>query len=130
MKKFVADTNIFLRFLLNDIPSQANESERYFKQAMEKEIEILVFSITIFEVIFSLGKYYGKTKKEIIELTKTIVSAPFLKVEDKEVFLEALKRYRNFNMSFVDIFIYCKTEIVNGNILSFDKHFKSLTQEK
>lgn len=126
MKKFVADTNIFLRFLLNDIPSQANKSERYFKQATEGKIEILVFPITIFEIVFSLGKYYGKTKNEIIELTKTIVSAPHLKVEDKEVFLEALKKYQNFNMSFVDIFIFCKAEIANGSILSFDKHFEKL----
>lgn len=126
MKKFVADTNIFLRFLLNDVPGQANESEGYFKQAAEGEIEILVFPITIFEVVFSLGKYYGKTKKEVVELTKTIVSAPFLRVEDREVFLEALKKYQSFDMSFVDIFIYCKAENVNGGMLSFDKHFEKL----
>lgn len=126
MKKFVADTNIFLRFLLNDVLSQANESERYFKQAAEGEIEILVFPITIFEIVFSLGKYYGKTKNEVVGLTKTIVSAPFLRVEDREVFLEALKKYQSFDMSFVDIFIYCKAESVNGDMLSFDKHFEKL----
>lgn len=130
MKKFIADTNIFLRFLLNDIPSQADESERYFKQAAEGKIEILVFPITIFEIVFSFEKFYGKTKKEAAELAKTVVSAPYLKIEDKEVFIEALKKYQDSNVSLVDAFLFYKAEAMNGDVLSFDKDFVRLEKKQ
>lgn len=126
MKKLIADTNIFLRFLQNDVPSQANEAEKYFELAAKGEIEIQVFSIVIFEIVFGLEKFYGKTKKEAAELVKKVVAAPYLKVEDKEVFIEALRKYQKFNASLVDIFLFYKAEAAGGTILSFDKHFKRL----
>lgn len=126
MKKLIADTNIFLRFLQNDVPSQANEAEKYFELASKGEIEIQVFSIVIFEIVFGLEKFYGKSKNEAAELVKKIVAAPYLKVEDKEVFIDALRKYQNFNASLVDIFLFCKAEAMNGSVLSFDKHFEKL----
>ena len=33
MKRFLLDTNVFLRVLLNDLPSQADQVEKFIKEA-------------------------------------------------------------------------------------------------
>ena len=40
MRSVIPDANIFLRFILNDIPSQVKKTELLFNQAKKSEIEI------------------------------------------------------------------------------------------
>ena len=42
MKTFVVDTNIILRFLLNDIPKQTEEVKKQIKLAKEGKIELII----------------------------------------------------------------------------------------
>jgi hypothetical protein len=40
MKEVIVDTNVFLRFLLNDIPEQKRQGEKLFKQAKTRKVAI------------------------------------------------------------------------------------------
>jgi len=126
VKILFADTNIFLRFLLGDIPSQAERAKRYFENAKKGKINLVVCQIVIFEIAFALEKLYSYSKKDIINSIKTIATMPYLKVEDKAVFLETLNLYGRKNIDFVDAFLFCKAKNQGGEVLSFDKDFRKL----
>lgn len=126
MKSIVPDANIFLRFLLNEIPSQVKKAEIIFGQAKKKEIEIIVPQIVIFEVHFTLDKYYKFDKKDITEKLRSLLSVDFFKINDQTIFLKALDLWVTKNISFSDAFLISFCEENNGELFTFDKKLNKL----
>ena len=67
MKIYYVDTNVFLRFLLNDIPAQYAIVEELFNKAKNEKVKLVVPQIIIFEIQFVLATLYHLSKPEIIE---------------------------------------------------------------
>ena len=51
MTRLITDTNVFLRFLLNDNTQQYKQATNIFRKAKEKKIELIVPQIIIFEIL-------------------------------------------------------------------------------
>lgn len=124
MKQFIVDTNAILRFFLNDIPTQQKAIEKLFQRAKRSEITLLVPQIVVFELNFILDKYYRFNKEKIINTLKPLVSADYLEVESKEVFIPALTLYDNSTASFVDCFLLCRAKLEKAKLYTFDKKLK------
>lgn len=121
MESLILDTNIFLRFLLDDIPSQTKKATEVLIKAKSKRLKIFVPQIIIFEIHFALDKYYKFPKTEVIEQVRTLLSTSYLDIEDRLVFQEALEVYKNKNIDFVDCFLICKAKENNSTLVTFDK---------
>lgn len=121
MKSVVVDTNAFLRFLLNDIPGQADKVAWLFNQAKLRRLNIWVPQIVIFEVMFALEKYYKFPKGQVIDKMKTILSSSYLKIQDAPVFREALILFEVKNVDFVDCFLLCSAQEKEAEFFTFDK---------
>lgn len=119
--KLIVDTNTFLRFLLNDIPSQANLAEELFKSAQNNKKKLLVPQIIIFEVVFALEKYYGFPKQDVIDKIKIILAMDYLKIEDDDIFKDALMLFEGRNISLTDCFLISFAKAKEASIFSFDK---------
>ena len=126
MKFIIPDANIFLRFLLNDVPSQVTKTETIFKQAKKKEIELIVPQIIIFEIHFTLEKYYKFSKKVIRDKLKSILSADLFRIEEKTIFLKALDLWFSKNISFPDAFLISFCDEKNGELFTFDNKLNKL----
>lgn len=126
MKLVIADTNAFLRFLLNDVPQQVKKFEKILEQAKKSEIILIVPQIIIFELNFTLSKYYLLPKKDIIEKLQQIMKTPYFKIQDIEIFREAIKIYSKSNLSLVDCFIYYCSQAWKADLFTFDKDLKKL----
>lgn len=121
MKRVIADTNVFLRFLLNDVPQQADKAERLFIKAKKGNLELYIPQIVIFEIYFALEKYYSWSKEDIIEKLKTLITSKHFVIPEREIFTKALEIYKNKNISFVDSFIVSFSQLKDHEIFSFDK---------
>lgn len=128
MRTVLIDSNFLLRFLLNDIPSQAEETTRYLERAERREIKILVPQIVIFEIAFVLMKVYKLKKVEVIKLIKTLVSNPYLEVPERRIILEGLNLYAEKNVDFIDCYLFCLAKDKKAEVLSFDKDLKKLSR--
>ena len=120
-RSIIPDTNIFLRFILKDVPSQARIAKKLFRDAEAGKINIFVPQIIIFEIQFILNKYYLLSRKLVAEKLEKIVLAPFYFVQDRQSLLAAIGIYREKNISFVDSFLKAICENKNFKLLSFDK---------
>lgn len=124
MEKVVADANVFLRFLLNDVPEQANETAELLKRAKSGKIRIHVPQIVIFEIFFALDKFYKFPKQQIVDKVGTILSSPFLEVQNTEIFQTALLFYNEKNLDFVDCFLLCFCKDSGMKLFTFDKNLQ------
>ena len=129
MDKWVLDTNGFLRFLLNDIPKQAEEVNKLLVKAKARKIEIYVPQIIIFEIEFALDKYYKFPKAEIIDKLGVLFATPYLKIQDVNVFQETLEVFSNNNVDFVDCFILSTAKSKKASFFTFDKNLQKLVNE-
>lgn len=128
MKKCVLDTNAFLRLFLNDIPAQANLVENLLKKAKNAEITIYLPQIIIFEIAYALDKYYKFPKEEVIQKLKSIIVSPYLKVQNREVFKETVRTYKNQTISLSDCFISQFAKYKDCELFTFDKKLKKLSK--
>lgn len=65
------DTNALLRYIVGDIPEQADAVERLLRQAGG---QLAVADIAIIEVVFVLNLYYGMSRGEVAEALRMIMN--------------------------------------------------------
>lgn len=99
-----ADTNLFLRFLTNDVPPQADAVERLFRVAAAGDVVLLVTGLTIAEIVWTLESYYGLAKAEIQGKVLAILNTPGVEVSEADVLLQAVDWYVQKNVDFIDAY--------------------------
>lgn len=128
MSTLLIDTNIILRFLLKDIPSQFKEAQKLFIEAKKDKIELIIPQIVIFEISFVLERQLRFSKVSSIEKLESILSADYLKVQDKDIFNLALTFYKKFNISLPDCFLIAESQITEVPLFTFDKDLTKLSK--
>lgn len=126
MFSVVADTNVFLRFLTNDIPSHAQSIEKRFKEAQEGKLRLFVFPITVVEILFQLENWYKFSRQKAVEKLILLFSPSWIEVEDKDSVFEAFALFKESKIDFVDILTFSMAKKRNAQILSFDKDYDKL----
>lgn len=126
MKSFLADSNIFIRVFIQDNPIQTKESLKYLEDAKNGKIKIKILSEIVPEIEYVLRKVYKLDKTEIIQDLETICSTSYIHIDNKNIWLKALKIYKNNNIDLIDAFLYQNKLEKNMKILSFDKDFKKI----
>jgi predicted nucleic-acid-binding protein len=121
VKEFLLDTNYILRYLLNDIPSQADIVEAYLKQARKGLILIYVPILTFVEAGFILKSVYKFEKNLILDRITHFAKIPFLLIEKKEILHYAISLFREKNISFIDSLFVAESKITGKILLTFDK---------
>jgi predicted nucleic-acid-binding protein len=124
-----ADTNLFLRYLTNDIPEQAGAFELLLQKAAKGEMVFVTNNLVIAEIVWTLESYYRLSKEDIRDKVLAILNTPGLEVTDNETILQATYWYADKNVDFIDAFN--ASWILNQgveSICTFDrKHFVRLT---
>lgn len=124
-KKYFADTNLFLRYLTNDVPAQAEQVEAILHLAKQGQLTLVLNSWVIAEIIWTLESFYGMRKDEIQECIFAICNTPGLQIENEGRILQAVLWYVEKNVDFIDA-LNAAWMIETGieRVVTFDqKHF-------
>lgn len=119
------DTNLFLRYLTNDVPAQADSVESLLQRATKGKINLITTSIVIAEIVWTLESYYELDKREIQDMVLGILNTDGLEVIDADLILQAIVPYAEKNVDFIDAFnaAWMVKNDVN-KVYTFDqKHF-------
>ena len=124
----ILDTNILVRFLVEDVVTQVKLIEELFKDADKDSLVIpdLVFA----ETVWVLQSFYKKEKIEVIEKMKILAEYEKFKL-NRKLIKETLDIYSRENISFVDAYL-CALVLVKENefIYSFDQRLKKIAGVK
>ncbi|PIS23080.1 hypothetical protein COT49_02005 [candidate division WWE3 bacterium CG08_land_8_20_14_0_20_40_13] len=126
-KKTLVDTNVILRFLLNDNPNQAQEAEDLFEKAENNQLEIP--DIIIAELIFVLLSVYKLSRRDIVEKIRAVVEHPKFMV-NKKIINFALDEFLSKNISFVDGYLVALAKTRRGiDLFTFDKKLMNVLKK-
>lgn len=126
MKTVLVDANLLLRFLTNDVATQAQRAEKRFKEAERGALNLVVLPLTIVEVVFHLAHWYHLEKEEIYTKLLTLFTPEWMQVEHKAAVFDALRIFAKRNIDFVDALLWSMANQDERGILSFDKDFDTL----
>ncbi len=98
------DTNYFLRFLINDVPDQAESVSDFFKDSLRDNTELFTSELVIFELCWVLQSSLGKKKSELIVILKKILDMSFIVLEKREYLQEALVLFADTTLEFEDCY--------------------------
>ncbi len=128
MKKVFIDTNVFMRYLVNDIPDQADKVERLFDLAEQDKLRLLTGPPVFFEIAWTLKSFYKQSRTEIYECLTSIIGIYGLEILDIDILEEALEMYKNTSADFSDAYIAVSAQKnIVDSIATFNKrHFNDL----
>ena len=127
MKKVFLDTNIFIRYLVNDIPDQVDKVEDLFDRAERGEIRLVTGPPVFFEIAWTLKSFYNMNRKRIYGCLRGIIGLQGLEIIDLKIIEEALEIYNQTSADFNDAYIAILSQ-KNGadSIATFNiRHFKN-----
>jgi predicted nucleic-acid-binding protein len=124
------DTNLFIRYLVNDDPGKADRVEKLLEQATSEKIRLVTADLVIAEVIWVLESAYGLKNTEITPMVKGILATPGIEVTNADLIGRSLDYYESFNIDFIDGYIAAVMDKMKiTEIYSFDKKHISRIRE-
>ena len=118
------DTNVFLRFLVNDDPEKADACEMLFRRAINGEELLLTTDMVMAEIVWVLESYYELSKRDIREKLEKILNTKNLDCPNREIILHALSIYEEKNIDYIDAYNASALQKKGINeVYSYDKHY-------
>ncbi len=103
-ERVFADTNLFLRYLTNDVPAQADAVEELLRQAAAHELSLVTNSLVMAEIVWTLESFYKLTRTAIQEKVLAILNTPGIQIVDDDLVLQGITGYVEKNVDFIDAY--------------------------
>jgi len=101
------DTNVFLRFLTNDVPDQASAVERLFLRAADGHLQLVTNTMVLAELVWVLESYYRLSRPQVVERVIAVAFMEGLTMPESDIVADALFAYADSNVDFVDAYNVC-----------------------
>jgi predicted nucleic acid-binding protein len=112
------DTNVLVRHLTGDPPSQAARATRY----LEGADELLLPDLILAEVVYVLESYYETPRAQVAETLRAVLAHPPIRVVDQQLLQRAIEVYDRDRLDFADAYLVASAERTDvGAIVSFDR---------
>lgn len=122
MSKNLIDTNLIIRFLVNDDPQKVLDVEKLLKDKNNRNI---LLDTVVAEIIWVLSSYYSLQKLEIIEKIRSLIHVDT--VETNAFLLSrALTMWEENNISYIDAYLAAVSEMGGMTLFSYDKRLSSI----
>jgi uncharacterized protein len=122
MIKLFLDSNIFLRYLLNDNEEMSAKALSIFRDIGDKKVLAYISCLVLHEVSYVARNVYKIDRGALADRLVGLVTLDNLLVLDlpQEVVIKSLKEYKTFSVDLADIFY--KNRALKGGfqIASFD----------
>lgn len=110
------DVNACLRYLLNDVPEQADCVAAFIEEGAEVTLEVLAECVHVLDGVYSVGK--PEISKTLIAFLDEVVCVR------SAIAVAALEFYAKRNLDFVDCVLLAEAHFNNRIIVTFDKKIK------
>ena len=116
------DTNVLLRYLVEDDPVQARQAARIIEDARRREEQLFLPLLVICETVWVLSRRYRQARSVIAEGLEQILETDIFLVEQADVVRTCLTRFRSGKGSFPDYVIGAVAEQAGCSItVTFDQ---------
>jgi predicted nucleic-acid-binding protein len=99
------DTNVLLRYLVQDDPAQSLKAAEVIERRLTKEEPGFVSLVCILEIVWIFGSLYKRSRGEIAGHIEMILAADTLEVQNEQEVYRAVIALRNGYGTFEDALI-------------------------
>jgi len=124
VKKYLLDTNVLLRFLLDDHPELSRTAARLFQQAADEKCLLILTDLCIAEAVWVLTSYYEIERQKVADSLAKLLLKAGVQCPSLEPVLDALARFKATNRDFFDCYLAAQAASSGIAIASFDKDFR------
>ena len=122
MAKIMFDTNMILRYLLDDNPIMYEKSKQLLKQG-----NVWVTLEVIAEAVYVLRKVYSLERQTVSDKVRDF--AELVKCKENDVLKLDIDTYAAQNLDFVDCVLYAYNKVDGFEIATFDKKLLRLLND-
>jgi len=122
-KRTLVDTNLIVRFLVQDHKNHAKAAAKLFDACDRGELMIVLLPAVLAECVFVLESFYEHSRGDIASALGTLISSPGVEINEAAIHLDALHRYRKTKVHFVDCMIAATASAKSTPVASFDQDF-------
>ena len=124
-KVYLIDTNVILRYLLNDHKRFSPKAKKFMQDVAEGFNRAELLSVVVVECVYVMEKFYEIPKNEIVDKLSRILNIKGIINPNKSEILDALIKYEKSSADIVDCMLAAKSS-PQRVVVSFDKDFKRL----
>ena len=117
------DTNVLLRFFIDDDPVQAEAVKRGFRETQARGERLFISTIVLCEALWTLrGKPYKFDRASLADMVKRLLKNTLFEVQDRDLVHKALRDYQNGRADFADYLVgWENREAGCRDTLTFDR---------
>jgi predicted nucleic acid-binding protein len=123
-KQRLVDTNLIVRYLVQDHEKHARAAGRLFDACDRGDVVVVVLPVVLAECVFVLESFYGHPRADIASALGRLISSPGVEISEVTIHLDALNRYKETKAHFVDCLIAATAVANNLTVASFDQDFR------
>ncbi len=127
MKAICLDANIIIRFLQNDSRKLSPKAKRILESASKENRKLYIDEVIVAEVIWVLSSVYASSKDKIARQMSKLVNQNWVVNPRKKTILNALQRFSDSNLSYVDCWLLEVCAKRGLKLETFDKALQKLT---
>lgn len=96
------DTNVLVRYFVNDDRTQARRARRLFEQTAQAGDTVFVSVVTLVELVWVVESAYGFSRDEVEDLINDLLDHGLFSVQHREAVVEALGAFTSGAADFSD----------------------------
>lgn len=123
-KRRLVDTNLIVRYLVQDHGKHARAAGKLFDACDHGEVVVMVLPVVLAECVFVLESFYRHPRAAIASVLGGLISSPGVEIDEVMVHLDALNRYQGMKAHFVDCLIAATAVATNLPVSTFDRDFR------
>lgn len=121
------DTNVLLRLLVGDDPSQAAKARRLFDRADAEQQTIWVSDTVLVELVWTLARAYSRDRADIVKALRTLSSHATVVLESAAAVRDATDAFERGRADFADCLLCVKAQMVGcDEVATFDRGKRAL----
>jgi predicted nucleic-acid-binding protein len=121
------DTNVLLRLLVGDDPSQAAKARRLLDRADAQQKSVWVADTVLVELVWTLGRAYSRDRTDIVKALRTLSSHATVVLESLGAIREATDAFEHGRADFADCLLCAKAQSARcDEVATFDRGMKGL----
>jgi len=112
------DTNVLVRHLTGDPPSQARRATALLAGAHE----LLLTDLVVAELVYVLESFYRQPREDVAEAARSLLALPSIATVDPDLLLRSLELYESHRLDYAEAYLAAAAEVWGvGRIASFDR---------
>ena len=96
------DTNVLVRYLVQDDPKQASQASRFIETHCTEDSPCFVGQIVLCELAWVLQHNYNQNREQIASILSELLQVGELEVLEPDIVWRALEDYKKSNADFPD----------------------------